>query len=175
MLRREARRVHHARRRHPAGPAPGLAWLLDAATAAVGQLAGQADLDEMADRDAAAVMGALTTLAGQLDGLRVQVARAVRDRDICGLRGARNLAGWLRADARLADDAWKIARLAAAGPALPQVTGLLGAGTISLAQAATACWQIAQLPTVPIPPAVITPAEPVTPHPARNRLTRGAG
>ena len=144
----------------PGRPAPGLAWLLDAATAAVGQLASQADLDEMADRDAAAVMGALTTLAGQLDGLRVQVARAVRDRDICGLRGARNLAGWLRADARLADDAWKIARLAAAGPALPQITGLLGAGTISLAQAATASWQITQLPAVPRPPAVITPAEP---------------
>ena len=66
----------------PGRPVPGLVRLVDAATAAVGQLAGHADLDEMADRDAAAVMGALTTLAGQLDGLRVQVARAVRDRDI---------------------------------------------------------------------------------------------
>ena len=144
----------------PGRPQASLAALLDAATAAVAQLAGQADLDRMADQDAAAVMGALTTLTGRLDGLRVQVARAVRDRDICRLRGARNLAGWLRADARLADDAWKIARLAAAGPGLPQITALLGAGTISLAQAATASWQITQLPAVPRPPAVITPAEP---------------
>jgi hypothetical protein len=150
----------------PGRPAPGLAALLDATTTAVGHLADQADLDQMADQDAAAVMAALTTLTGRLDGLRVQVARAVRDRDLCGLRGARNLAGWLRADARLADDAWKIARLAAAGPGLPQVTSLLGAGTISLAQAATACWQITQLPTVPIPPAVITPAEASGPAPA---------
>ena len=104
----------------PCRPQASLAALLDAATAAVAQLAGQADLDRMADQDAAAVMGALTTLTGRLDGLRVQVARAVRDRDICRLRGARNLAGWLRADDRLADDAWKIARLARAGPGLPQ-------------------------------------------------------
>ena len=150
----------------PGRPQASLAALLDAATATVSQLAGQADLDQMADQDAAAVMGALTTLTGRLDGLRVQVARAVRDRDICGLRGARNLAGWLRADARLADDAWKIARLAAAGPGLPQITALLGAGTISLAQAATASWQITQLPAVPVPPAVITPAETSGPAPA---------
>lgn len=124
----------------PGRPPSGLAGLLEAASAAVGQLADGADLDHMADRDAAAVMGALTTLVGRLDGLRVQVARAVRDRQICGLRGARNLAGWLRADARLADDAWKIGRLAAAGLDLPRITALLGKGTISLAQAATACW-----------------------------------
>ena len=140
----------------PCSPPPSdLGGLLDAASAAVGQLADKADPDVMADRDAVAIMGALTTLVGRLDGLRVQVARRVRDRDICGLRGARNLAGWLRADARLADDAWKLARLAAAGPDLPQITALLGAGTISLAQAATACWQIAQLPAVPVPPPVI--------------------
>jgi hypothetical protein len=92
-----------------------------------------------------------------VDGLRVQVARAVRDRGTCGLRGARNLAGWLRADARLADDAWKISRLAAAGTGLPQITALLDAGTISLSRAATACWQVAQLPDVPVPPAIIDP------------------
>jgi hypothetical protein len=140
----------------PCSPPPSdLGGLLDAASAAVGQLADKADPDVMADRDAVAIMGALTTLVGRLDGPRVQVARRVRDRDICGLRGARNLAGWLRADARLADDAWKLARLAAVGPDLPQITALLGAGTISLAQAATACWQIAQLPAVPVPPPVI--------------------
>lgn len=141
-------------------PQPGLAVLLEAATAAVGQLADGTDLDRMADRDAAAVMGTLTTLVGRLDGLRVQVARVVRDRQICGLRGARNLAGWLRADARLADGAWKLTRLAAAGPNLPKITALLDAGTISLAQAATAFWQIAQLPDLPVPPAIISPPEP---------------
>jgi Domain of unknown function (DUF222) len=144
----------------PGRPPSSLTGLLDAATAAVGQLTDQADLDAMADRDAAAVMGTLTTLVGRLDGLRVQVARAVRDRDICGLRGTRSLAGWLRADARLADDAWKIGRLATAGRELPQVTALLGAGAIGLAQAATACWQIAQLPAASIPPAVINPPGP---------------
>jgi hypothetical protein len=52
----------------PGRPMSGLAGLLDAASAAVGQLADGADLDHMADRDAAAVMGALTTLVGRLDG-----------------------------------------------------------------------------------------------------------
>ena len=68
--------------------AAGLAGLLAAADAAVGQLAGGADLAAMADRDAVAVMGSLTTLVGRLDGLRVQVARQVRDRQ--NLRPARH-------------------------------------------------------------------------------------
>ena len=73
-------------------PAADLAALLTAAGAAVAELAVGADLDQLADRDAAAAMGTLTTLVGQLDGLRVRLAREVRDREICGLRGARNLA-----------------------------------------------------------------------------------
>jgi hypothetical protein len=140
-----------------ASPALGLAALLEAADAAVGCLADGADLRDMADRDAAAVMGTLTTLVGRLDALRVGVARAVRIRDIAGLRGTRTLAGWLRADARLADDAWKIQRLATMGPHLPRITALLSSGTVSLAQAATACWQISQLPHLPVPPATAEP------------------
>ena len=40
----------------PGRPAADLPRLLDAAVAAVGRLADEADLDQMADRDAAAVM-----------------------------------------------------------------------------------------------------------------------
>jgi hypothetical protein len=136
----------------PAGTEPDLAALLAAAGTAVAGLAGGADLSQMADREAAAVMGALTTLVGRLDGLRVQVAREVRDRGICGLRGSRSLADWLNADARLADDAWKLGRLAGMTPELPKITALLASGTICLSQAATACWQISKLPRVPVPP-----------------------
>ena len=138
-------------------PALGLAALLEAADAAVGCLADGADLRDMADQDAAAVMGTLTTLVGRLDALRVGVAREVRNRDIAGLRGTRTLASWLRADARLADDGWKIQRLATMGPDLPKITALLSSGTVSLAQAATACWQISQLPHLPVPPAATEP------------------
>jgi hypothetical protein len=144
----------------PAGPAEDLATLLTAAETAIGGLADGADLGQMADRDAAAVMGTLTTLVGRLDGLRVRVAREVRDRDICGLRGARNLTGWLRADTRLADDEWKLRRVATMTPDLPKIAGLLADGTIGLTQAATACWQISQLPAMPVPPETIEAPEP---------------
>ena len=159
----------------PARPAEDLGELLAAASTAVADLAGGADLGQMADRDAAAVMGTLTTLVGQLDGLRVQVACEVRDREICGLRGVRTLAGWLHADARLADDARKIGRLAAMGPALPKVTALLAAGTISLTQAATACWQIAQLPHLPVPPDTIDPPGPGDPAAGPGSGAAGPG
>jgi hypothetical protein len=138
-------------------PPGDLSGLLAAASSAVGNLAGGADLRQLADRDAAAMMGALTTLVGRLDGLRVQVAREVSERGICGLRGTRTLTAWLRADARLADDAWKIGRLAAKTPDLPRITALLSDGAISLTQAATACWQISQLPHLPVPPDTTTP------------------
>jgi hypothetical protein len=148
----------------PPRPAGELDGLLDAAGTAVGQLADDADLAWMADGDAAAVMGSLTTLIARLDGLRVEVARTVRDREICGLRGVRNLTSWLRADPRLADDAWKICRLAAMTPELPKIAGLLADGTVSLAQAGTACWQISQLPGLPHSPDHIdAPAEPGAP------------
>jgi Domain of unknown function (DUF222) len=147
----------------PRQPAADLGGLLAAAGTAVADLAGRGDLGQMADRDAVAVMGALTTLVGRLDGLRVKVAREVRERDICGLRGRRTLAGWLDADARLADDARKLARLAGMGPGLPKITALLDSGAISLTQAATACWQISQLPHLPVPPDTLEPPDPPGP------------
>jgi hypothetical protein len=141
---------HHAG--WPAGPAEDLDTLLRAAESAVGELAERADLGQMADRDAAPVMGRLTTLVGRLDGLRVRVTQDVREREICGLRGAHNLSGWLRADARLADDEWKLRRVATMSPDLPRIAGLLADGAIGLTQAATACWQISKLPAMPVPP-----------------------
>jgi len=94
-------------------------------------------------------MGRLTTLAGQLDGLRVAVARQVRDRQLYRAAGARTLESWLRGDPRTADQAWAIARLAAAD--LPKITALLAGGAASLAQAGAASWQIARLPDLPRP------------------------
>jgi hypothetical protein len=44
----------------------------------------------------------------------VGLTQVVAERGLYGQRGARNLVGWLRADARVADDAWKLARLALA-------------------------------------------------------------
>src|SRR5216684_4107792 len=107
---------------------PGGSWTgasfgsrLAAARAAVAGLAGIAgELSGVADDDVAGVMSELTTMVGQLDGLRVEVARAVRQRGLYRLRGARNVCGWLRADARTADDALKISRLAAKAPELPR-------------------------------------------------------
>jgi hypothetical protein len=101
----------------------------------------------------------------------------MRDRGIYGLRGARNLAGWLHADARLADDARKLARLAAMGPDLPKITALLASGTISLTQASTACWQISQLPDLPVPPDTAEPADPPDPFgpPAPSGPAAGPG
>jgi hypothetical protein len=109
-------------------------------------------------------MAGLTTLIARLDGLRVAVARQVRDRALYTATGARNLGGWLRADPRLAEEAWKITRLAAMAPELPRVTGLLADGKASLDQAGAAAWQIGQLPDGPRKPPVLDqdgcPADP---------------
>jgi hypothetical protein len=136
----------------PAMPPESLGKLLADAAMAVGRLTGEADLTAMDDRDAVPVMDSLTTMIARLDGLRVEVARVVRMRELYHLRGTRNLISWLRADARLADEAWKICKLAAMAPLVPKVTGLLADGTVSLAQAGTACWQISRLPVIAQPP-----------------------
>ena len=96
----------------------------------------------------AAVMSELTTITGQLDSLRVAVTRQVRQRGLYRRSGAANVAGWLRADPRVADEAGMLSRLAAMTPQLPKISGLLANGAVSLAQAGTACWQISQLPPV---------------------------
>ncbi len=122
---------------------------LAAARAEVGALTAAADeLGTVADGDVAAVMSELTTMVGQLDSLRVAVAGQVRQRGLYRLRGAANVAGWLRADARTADEAGLLSRLAAMTSQLPQISGLLADGSVSLAQAGTACWQISHLPPV---------------------------
>ena len=126
---------------------------LSAACAAVADLAAAAGrISGVPDDDLSGVMGALTTLIGQLDGLRVAVTRRVRDRGLWRLRGAANVTGWLRADPRTADAAWLLSQLANRSAELPKVTGLLADGQVSLAQAGTVCWQISQLPDVPEPP-----------------------
>lgn len=126
---------------------------LAAARATVADLAAAAGrISEVADDDLSGVMGELTTLVGQLDGLRVAVTRRVRDRGLWRLRGAANVAGWLRADPRTADTAWSLSQLANRSAELPKVTSLLADGQVSLAQAGTVCWQISQLPDVPEPP-----------------------
>jgi len=130
-------------------PAASFAARLAAARAAVTELAAATDqLGEVADDDAAVVMGELTTMAGQLDGLRVAVTGLVRRRGLYRRRGAADVTGWLRADARAADAAASLSRLASMSEQLPQITALLQDGAVSLAQAGTACWQIAQLPSV---------------------------
>ena len=122
---------------------------LAAAGAVVTGLAAAADqLRDVQDDDVAGIMGQLTTLVGQLDGLRVAVTGLVRERGLYRLRGASNVAGWLRADARTADEAWQLSRLATMTAQLPRISGLLADGSVSLAQAGTACWQISQLPPV---------------------------
>ena len=115
-------------------------------------------LGDVADDDLAGVMGRrLTTLVGQLDGLRVAVTQRVRARGVFRRQGAASVAGWLRADVRTADVAWSLSRLAARAAELPKITGLLAQGSASLAQAGAACWQIAHLPDVPRPsPARLT-------------------
>ncbi len=135
---------------------------LASADEAVGALAGVVSSLQTADAgEVAAVMGRLTTLVGRLDGLRVEVARHARERDLYRAMGAPNLAAWLRSDARLADDAWKVSRLAAMAPVLPRISGLLSDGRVSLAQAATAGWQISNLPDCPQqPPTLSDPASP---------------
>jgi hypothetical protein len=123
---------------------------LTAARTAVGELAAAADrLGDVADDGLASVMAELTTLVGQLDGLRVAVTAHVRDRGVFRRQGAASVAGWLRADVRTADVAWSLSRLAARSAELPRITGLLTRGAASLAQAGAACWQVVHLPDVP--------------------------
>src|SRR5580693_4978168 len=70
----------------------GFGWRLAGTRAAVSELATSADgLAELADDDVLAVMGELTSMAAQIDGLRVATAAAVRDRDLVRRQGARNL------------------------------------------------------------------------------------
>jgi hypothetical protein len=130
----------------PAGP---FGSRLAAARAAVAELAAAAgQLRDAADDDVSEIMAELTTMVGQLDGLRVAVTALVRERGLHRLRGASNVAGWLRADARTADEAWQLSRLASMVARLPKISGLLSDGSVSLSQAGTACWQISQLPPV---------------------------
>lgn len=120
-----------------------------AARAAFAELTAAADdLRDVPDEDVAGIMGELTTMVGRLDGLRVAVTGVVRQRGLYRLRGASNVAGWLRGDARTADEAGQLSRLAATSSQLPRISGLLTGGSVSLAQAGTACWQISQLPPV---------------------------
>ncbi len=135
------------------GPSPGpgqpagFAARLAAARAAVADLAGAAgELDELADDGLGPVMRELTTLAGQIDGLRVAVTGQVRDRGVFRAEGAVSVTGWLRTDPRVADQAHALAHLAARAGELPKVTSLLRDGVASLAQAGAVCWQIAHLP-----------------------------
>jgi hypothetical protein len=148
---------------------PSFSAQLASTSAAVADLAEAAGgLADVADEEIGGVMSDLTTLVGRLDALRVEVTRQVRQRGLYRLRGARDVRGWLRADARTADEAWKLSRLAAMAPELPRITGLLAEGSVSLAQAGTACWQVSQLPDVPVrpeeapPPADPPPADPAT-------------
>ena len=122
---------------------------LAAAMTQVAKLAdAAAELGGVADGDVAEVMSQLTTMTGRLDSLRVAVTGQVRQRGLYRQRGAANVAGWLRADPRTADQAGMLSRLAAMTPQLPRISSLLADGTVSLAQAGTACWQISQLPPV---------------------------
>jgi hypothetical protein len=126
---------------------------LDAAGAAVAELTAVADrLDEVADDDLPKFMRRLTTLVGQLDGLRVAVTGQVRDRGVFRRQGAASVAAWLRGDVRTADAAWSLSQLAGKARELPRITELLAEGSVSLSQAGTACWQIAHLPESPQPP-----------------------
>src|ERR1700728_599864 len=126
---------------------------LAASSAAVAELvAGGERLHDVADDDLPAVMRELTTLVGQLDGMRVAVTRQVRDRGVFRRQGATSVVGWLRSDVRTADVAWSLSQLAAKAEDLPRITGLLDEGAVSLAQAGTACWQISHLPTAPQEP-----------------------
>ena len=145
------------------GPDATFAARLAAARAAVTELAVSAEqLADVPDDDVAGVMGELTTMGGQLDGLRVAVTGVVRRRGLYRRRGAADVAGWLRGDARTADAAASLSRLASMSGQLPQLTALLRDGAVSLAQAGTACWQIAQLPSVVTRPDT---ADPGTPDP----------
>jgi hypothetical protein len=136
---------------------------LTASSVAVAELVAVGErLEDVADDDLPAVMRDLTTLVGQLDGLRVAVTRQVRDRGVFRRQGATSVVGWLRSDVRTADVAWSLAQLAAKAEDLPRISGLLEKGAVSLAQAGTACWQINRLPTVPQEP---RPADDQDPQP----------
>jgi len=75
----------------PSGP---FGSRLAAARAAVADLAAAAgQLGDVADGDVAGIMGELTSMVGQLDGLRVAVTGLVRERGLYRLRGASNVAG----------------------------------------------------------------------------------
>ena len=127
---------------------------LAAAEEAVTSLAATAgDLGEVADEELPSVMGELTTLVGRLDALRVAVATEVRERDVFRRQGATSVTAWLRNDVRTADVAAALSHLSARASEMPKVIALLAAGHVSLAQAGTACWQIAHLPDGPQPPA----------------------
>jgi hypothetical protein len=148
-------------------PDASFAARLAAAAAAVADLAAAAgELRDVPDGDVADVMGQLTTLAGQLDGLRVAVTGLVRRRGLYRQRGAGNVAEWLRGDARTADAAWQLSRLATMTERLPRISGLLADGSVSLAQAGTACWQISQLPPVVARPEDADTAAALTDPPA---------
>jgi hypothetical protein len=135
---------------------------LAAAEEAVTSLAEAADdLGQVADEDLTGVMGELTTLVGRLDALRVAVTTQVRERDVFRRQGATSVTAWLRADVRTADVAASLAHLSARASEMPKITALLAAGQVSLAQAGTACWQIAHLPEGPRPPDTV--GEPAPP------------
>ncbi|MGH3159086.1 MAG: DUF222 domain-containing protein [Streptosporangiaceae bacterium] len=140
----------------PHGPdgadAPFRAALAAATTAVASLVAAASRLGEVADEDLTPVMRSLTTLVGELDGVRVAVTRQVRDRGVFRREGASSVTGWLRADVRTADVAASLSQLAAHAADLPKVTDLLAGGQVSLAQASTACWQITRLPDSPTPP-----------------------
>jgi hypothetical protein len=136
-----------ARSPSDAGQPTGFDARLAAARAAVADLAGAADeLSETAAEALAPAMRELTSLAGQIDGLRVAVTAQVRERGVFRQEGAVSLTAWLRADPRIADEASSLAHLAVRAGELPKITGLLREGAASLAQAGAACWQIAHLP-----------------------------
>lgn len=156
------------------GAAASFASQLAAARAAVADLAAAAGrITGVADDDLSGVMGELTTLVGQLDGLRVAVTARVRDRGLWRLRGAANVTGWLRADPRTSDAAWSLSQLANRSAELPKVTGLLSDGQVSLAQAGTVCWQISQLPDVPEPPDAADGQEALTDPEPEDELWAG--
>jgi Domain of unknown function (DUF222)/HNH endonuclease len=138
---------------HQGGSETPFGVLLDTAASAVAELTTAAGrLGEVADDALPVVMRQLTTLVGQLDGVRVAVTAQVRDRDVFRRQGAASLAAWLRADVRAADAARSLSQLAAKTAELPRITELLAQGSVSLAQAGTACWQITHLPHAPQQP-----------------------
>jgi len=138
---------------NPEGADAPFGACLDDAAVAVSRLAAAAGhLEEVADGDLTNVMRQLTTLVGQLDGLRVAVTGQVRDRGVFRRDGAASVSAWLRADVRTADVAWSLSQLAGKSGELPRISALLADGSVSLAQAGTACWQVSHLPDTPQQP-----------------------